>query len=107
MTNITGSFVHLDGERHGVKTRTDRSLMEAAVKANIRGIDGDCGGVCNCATCHVYLSERWVEKLGEPGEMEGEMLDFANEERRPGSRLACQIKLSPELDGLVVQTARR
>jgi 2Fe-2S ferredoxin len=68
----------------------------------VPGIEAECGGACACATCHVYVDEAWREKTGEPSQMEQDMLDFAFDVRKE-SRLSCQIKVTPELDGLVVQ----
>jgi 2Fe-2S ferredoxin len=79
--------------------------MEGAVKNRIPGIDADCGGACACATCHVYVDPAWVEKLPPRQEMEEQMLDFA-QDLKPNSRLSCQIKVGPALDGLVVRTPK-
>lgn len=76
--------------------------MEAAKKNDIPGIEAECGGACACATCHVYVDEAWTGKVGKAEEMEEDMLDFAFDVR-PESRLCCQIKVSDELDGLVVK----
>ena len=80
--------------------------MEGAVNHNIAGIDGDCGGACACATCHVYVDPVWADKLEPPTELEIAMLDFAYEPDER-SRLACQIKVKPELDGLTVYLPAR
>src|SRR5579871_6253877 len=74
--------------------------MEGAVKNRVPGIDADCGGAC--ATCHVYVEPAWLERLGPRNDMESSMLEFA-EEVQPTSRLACQIKITKDLDGLVVR----
>ncbi len=76
--------------------------MEAAKLNDVPGIEAECGGACACATCHVYVDAAWIEKTGKPAEMEEDMLDFAFDVR-PESRLSCQIKVTPELDGLVVR----
>jgi 2Fe-2S ferredoxin len=78
------------------------SVMEVAIKHGVPGIDADCGGACACATCHVYVDPAWETKTGEAGSMEQSMLDFANDVES-NSRLSCQIKMSAELDGLVVR----
>ncbi len=78
------------------------SVMEGAINNAIPGIDGDCGGSCACATCHVYVDPAWLAKTGERSEMEESMLDFAAEVEE-NSRLGCQIKMSAELDGLIVR----
>lgn len=76
--------------------------MEGAVKNNIPGIDADCGGACACATCHVYVDPDWTERTGTASAMEESMLDFA-ENVEPNSRLSCQIKVSDDLNGLIVR----
>lgn len=78
--------------------------MEAAVDNEVVGIVAECGGACACATCHAYVSEPWLERLPPPEEMESAMLD-AVAERRPNSRLTCQIELTRDLDGLEVTVA--
>ena len=77
--------------------------MEAATGNDIPGIDADCGGACACATCHVYVDENWLEATGKPGDLEAEMLEVA-EEVKENSRLACQMSITEEMDGLVVAT---
>ena len=100
MPKIT--YIEFDGTEHTVEVKKGLSVMEGAVKNNIPGIDADCGGACACATCHVYVDEAWVEKTGERSAMEDSMLDFA-ENVAENSRLSCQIKVSDDLDGLVVR----
>ncbi len=100
MAKIT--FIEHSGAAHAVEAKDGLSVMEAAVKNNVPGIDADCGGACACATCHVYVDEAWVAKTGTKGAMEESMLDFA-EGVQPNSRLSCQIKISADLDGLVVR----
>lgn len=78
-----------------------QNLMDAAVRNNVPGIDGDCGGAAACATCHIYVDDAWLAKLPPQSDMERSMLEFA-EDVRENSRLGCQIKMSPELDGLQV-----
>ncbi|MDR5804867.1 2Fe-2S iron-sulfur cluster-binding protein [Caballeronia sp. LZ001] len=84
-----------------VKAANGASVMEAAVSSNVPGIDAECGGVCACATCHVYVDPEWKDKLDAPGEAEKAMLEFA-EEARENSRLTCQLTTSDALDGLVL-----
>ena len=91
-----------DGEEHETDAQSGLTVMEAAVKAGVPGIDADCGGACACATCHVYVDPAWSGKTGTLSPMEESMLDFASE-RGDTSRLSCQIKLTPELDGLRVR----
>ena len=99
MPKIT--FIEFDGTAHEVDVPAGGSVMEAAVSNNVTGIDADCGGACACATCHVFVNAAWMDKVGERGEMEQSMLDFA-ENVRTTSRLSCQIALTDELDGLIV-----
>jgi len=75
--------------------------MQGAVDHAVPGIDGDCGGECACGTCHVYIDSLWLDRLDAVGDAEASMLSFADA-ARPNSRLACQIRVSSELDGLVV-----
>jgi 2Fe-2S ferredoxin len=79
-----------------------QSLMQAAVAANVDGIQADCGGLMTCATCHVYVREPHADHLPLPLEDEESMLDFTASARKPNSRLSCQIQLTQELDGLAV-----
>ena len=92
-----------DGTVHRIEAAESESLMRAAVRHGIEGIVAECGGECACATCHVYVDEAWREKVGGPSPMEEDMLDFGYDVR-PNSRLSCQIKVTDELDGLVVST---
>lgn len=100
MPKIT--YIEQNGTEHTVDAEEGVSVMEAAVKNMVPGIDADCGGACACATCHVYVDEAWSEKAGKAEAMEESMLDFAYEPK-PNSRLSCQIKVSAALDGLVVR----
>jgi ferredoxin, 2Fe-2S len=93
-------FIEPDGTRREVGGRPGLSLMETAVQNGIVGIEAVCGGACSCATCHVRIGPDWAPVSGTPDLMEEAMLEQA-EGYGPGSRLACQIKLRPELDGLV------
>ena len=101
MTKIT--FIDVKGEARTVEAQVGATVMETALHNSIPGIEAECGGACACATCHVYVDEAWTEKVGEPSQTEEDMLDFAFEVR-PNSRLSCQIKVTGELDGLVVTT---
>ena len=100
MAKIT--YVEFSGKEHVVDVKSGLSVMEGAVKNNIPGIDADCGGACACATCHVYVDQAWVDKTGSQSAMEESMLDFA-ENVESNSRLSCQIKVTEELDGLIVR----
>ena len=104
MTSIT--FVDFQGTARTVEAENGSTVMENAVRNAIPGIEAECGGACACATCHVYVAEEWREKVGEPSQMEEDMLDFAYD-IRPNSRLSCQIRVRDELDGLVVHTPER
>lgn len=95
------TFIEYNGTAHQVEGAEGATAMETAVRNGVPGIVAECGGACACATCHVYVDEAWVEKVGEPSEMEEGMLDFATDVR-PNSRLSCQIKLTAALDGLVL-----
>jgi 2Fe-2S ferredoxin len=100
MPKIT--YIEHSGTPHTVDVPVGLTVMEGAVNNNIPGIDADCGGACACSTCHVYVNADWVAKLPVREDMEEDMLDFAYEPNER-SRLTCQIKVTPELDGLVVQ----
>ena len=100
MAKIT--YIEHDGTEHAIDVKTGQSVMEGAVKHNIPGIDADCGGACACATCHVYVDPAWISKTGDKSSMEESMLDFA-EGVEDNSRLSCQIKVTDDLDGLVVR----
>ena len=95
-------FIQPDGSEQVVDTDTGLTLMELAKMNDVPGIEAECGGACACATCHVYVDDAWRDKTGTPSQMEEDMLDFAFDVREL-SRLSCQIKLTPELDGLVVR----
>ena len=95
-------YIEHNGKEHEVEVPLGWSVMEGAVKNLIPGIDADCGGACACATCHVYVDEAWAGKTGSQSAMEESMLDFA-ENVEPNSRLSCQIKVTEQLDGLVVR----
>ena len=101
MPKIT--FVDHAGEAREVEAANGETVMETAIKNSVPGIDADCGGACACATCHVYVDEAFMDKVGSPEDMEQSMLDFA-ENVQANSRLSCQISVSDELDGLKVTT---
>ena len=90
-----------DNKTHSVEVQNGLTVMEGAVQNDIPGIDADCGGGMACATCHVYVDEAWVDKLPQKDDGEEDMLDMAFEPKK-NSRLSCQIIVSEELDGLVV-----
>lgn len=94
-------FITHGGETFEVDAETGTTVMEAAIKNSVPGIDAECGGACACATCHVYVDDAWKDKTGAAEAMEEDMLDFAFEVKS-NSRLSCQIRVSDELDGLVI-----
>ena len=96
------TFVSYDGVKHEAPVDEGRSLMQVAVDNMVPGIDGDCGGEAACGTCHVIVDPQWSEVVGLSGPGEEEMLSM-NPERQPTSRLSCQMAVSQEWDGLVVQ----
>ena len=101
MIHIT--YTDSQGTSRTVEAQEGSTVMETALRNSIPGIDAECGGACACATCHVYVADEWSEIVGKPSQMEEDMLDFAFEVR-PTSRLSCQIKVAPPLDGLKVTT---
>ncbi len=101
MPKIT--FIDSAGVSRIIEADNGATVMEAAIKSSIPGIEAECGGACACATCHVYVDEAWASAVGKAEPMEEDMLDFAFDVR-PTSRLSCQIKIKDGLDGLVVQT---
>jgi 2Fe-2S ferredoxin len=100
MPKIT--YIEHNEKTHTVDVPNDLTVMEGAVQNNIPGIDADCGGACACATCHVYVDEKWFDKIEKIGDAEQDMLDMAFEPNK-FSRLSCQISVNDELDGLVVK----
>ena len=100
MPKIT--YIEHNGKSHTLEVANGLTVMEGAVQNNISGIDADCGGSCACATCHVYVDEKWFDKLPKKEISEEDMLDMAFEPKSL-SRLSCQLTISEELDGLVVK----
>ncbi len=100
MVKIT--YIEFGGTEHVVDVPEGLTVMEGARDNNIPGIEADCGGACACSTCHVYVDPAWGDKLPEKEAMEEDMLDFAYEPNE-NSRLTCQLKVTPDLDGLVVR----
>ena len=99
MAKIT--YVEHSGKPHTIQVQNGLTVMEGAVQNNIPGIDADCGGSMACATCHVYVKEEWFNKLSKKEDGEEDMLDMAYEPNK-FSRLSCQLTVSNELEGLVV-----
>ena len=96
------TFVEYNGEHHRVSAKQGTNLMRVAVDNAIPGIDADCGGSCACGTCHIRVSQQWLDKVGAPSESEALMLEMTpeNDER---SRLACQVTVQPEMSGMIVE----
>ena len=99
MTDVNGTTRTFDNVEEGV------SLMELGKQNGVAGIMGDCGGGCACATCHVYVDQSWWDKVGAPDDIEYAMLDMVADVMKDTSRLGCQVKMRPELDGLTVTVA--
>ena len=96
------NYITHDHKTHSIEVQNGLTVMEGAVQNDIPGIDADCGGACACATCHVYVDEKWINKLPKAESAEEDMLDVAFEPNK-NSRLGCQITVTDELDGLVVK----
>lgn len=103
MPKIT--YVTHEGVQRTLEIKEGLTVMEGAIHNSVAGIDAECGGACACATCHVLVDEAWLAKVGPPSDMEKNMLQFASEVG-PNSRLSCQIRVTKELDGLVVNTPK-
>ena len=100
MAKIT--YIEHTNKEHVVEVPNNMSVMEGAIQNNISGIDADCGGSMACATCHVYVDEKWFNKLEKKDEGEEDMLDMAYQPNK-FSRLSCQLLVSDELNGLIVR----
>lgn len=96
------NFITASGEQVKVDADAEYSLMQLAVDNEVPGIDGDCGGSCSCATCHVYVAPDWADKVGSPSKEEEALLTL-NPDRKDNSRLCCQLQASEELDGITVE----
>ena len=101
MPKIT--YISHDNKKNTVEVQVGLSVMEGALQNNVEGIDADCGGSMACATCHVYVSENWLNKLEKIHDAEKDMLDMAYDPKK-NSRLSCQIIVTDDLDGLEVTT---
>ena len=101
-------ITYIDSSKNEKTIEVDKglSVMEGAVQNNIPGIDADCGGSMACATCHVYVEQKWLDKIPQAEDGEIDMIDMAFEPKK-NSRLSCQITLNKELDGLVVTTPEK
>ena len=96
-----------DGTSREVEAPVGRSVMQGATANAVAGIEADCGGTLSCATCHVYVDPAWLDRLPEAEAMERELMEGVAAERRPNSRLSCQILLTEALDGLTVAVPAR
>ena len=99
-------FIEHNGTEHAVMGKAGSSVMEIALDHKLPGIVGECGGCCNCATCHGYVDPAWFDRLPAGSEEELELVSYAFDPL-PNSRLTCQIKLTPELDGMVIRLPKR
>ena len=97
-------YIEPEGERVEVDVEEGYSVMEGAIMNGVKGIEAECGGACSCATCHCYVNDEWWDKLPEMDVIEDSMLEAATE-RRENSRLTCQIPVTEDLDGLVLEVA--
>lgn len=104
MAKIT--YVEASGNEQVLDIESGLSVMQGAINNSVRGIIAECGGSCSCATCHVYVDAAWLDKVGEKSPMEEALLEEVFE-ARPNSRLSCQIKVSDDLNGLVVRVPER
>ena len=96
-------YIDHEGNSKTIEVENGLSVMEGAIQNNIPGIDADCGGSMACATCHVYVEEKWLNKLAKAEDAEVDMIDMAFEPKK-NSRLSCQLIVSDELNGLTVTT---
>lgn len=96
------TFIEANGQTHIADGTSGVSLMRNAKQNDVPGIDADCGGGCQCGTCHVYIEPEWRVLVGEANALEQATLGFAANPQ-PSSRLSCQIKVTDDLDGLVVR----
>jgi 2Fe-2S ferredoxin len=102
----TITFIENDGRTHEVSVQPGSTVMQVAIDNGVRGILADCGGTCSCATCHCYVDDGWMQAFASAPEQEAELVSFAFDPQ-PNSRLACQLVLGPEHDGLVIRLPRR
>ena len=100
-------YIEPDGREVAAELASVQSLMRGALEAGVEGIEAQCGGACACATCHCYVSPEWLDKLKPPSDDERLMLGNVAAERRPNSRLSCQLIAQAGLDGLTVQLPDR
>ncbi|MES2098808.1 MAG: 2Fe-2S iron-sulfur cluster-binding protein [Pseudomonadota bacterium] len=96
-------YILKDGSVRDVDAKPGSTVMENAIRANVRGIDAECGGSCSCATCHVYVDAACLDLLPPPDDMENDLLEGVAAQRLPGSRLSCQVIVTAGLNGLTVR----
>ena len=104
MTKIT--YKDKDGNSRTIEVENGLSVMEGAIQNDIVGIDADCGGSMACATCHVYVEDKWLNTLPKAEDAEVDMIDMAHEPKK-NSRLSCQLIVTDELEGLIVTTPEK
>jgi ferredoxin, 2Fe-2S len=104
MAKIT--YIEFDGKEHVLEAAPGVSVMQCAINNNVRGIIAECGGACSCATCHVYVDPAWVDAVEPKSQLEEDMLDAVCD-LKPNSRLACQIPVTEQLEGLVVHMPQK
>ena len=97
------TYIEHNGTAHTVDVEKGLSIMEGAIQNGVPGIDADCGGACACATCHVYVEEKWLDKLPKAEDADVDMIDMAHEPKK-NRRLSCQLIVSDELEGLTIKT---
>lgn len=102
----TVTYIEFDGQEHEIEVAPGNSVMRGAVDNQLRGIIAECGGNMSCGTCHVYVDSTWFDKIGDKSEMEEILLEGVCD-AQPNSRLSCQIKVTEELDGLVVRLPQK
>lgn len=103
---MKATWVLADGQRITADVKAGQNLMEAAVAANVPRVIGECGGNLSCATCHVLVDPDWTVRAGTVGDFEDAMLDTAEAERQDSSRLSCQIRMTPDLDGIILHVPK-
>jgi 2Fe-2S ferredoxin len=96
-------FIQPDGREQPVEAKPGQSVMQAAIGAMVPGIVADCGGACTCATCHGYVDEAFADRVPPPSADEADMIDAGCLHVQPNSRLTCQIRVTPEMEGLVIR----
>jgi 2Fe-2S ferredoxin len=100
---MRATWIQADSKTLTREVGEGETLMAAAVAAGVAGVIGECGGGMACATCHVVVEPEWFAVTGGPGAFEADMLDVTDAPRQPTSRLSCQVKMSAELDGIVLR----